>query len=80
MQRRYILDLLAKTNMTDAKPVSTLMQTSPKLTLSDGSSLTDASQYRSVVGILQYLAFIRPDISITVNRLSQFMHQPTDSH
>lgn len=80
MQRQYILELLAKTNMTDAKPVSTPMQTSPKLTLSDGSSLTDASQYRSVVGILQYFVFTRPYISFTVNRLSQFMHQPTDSH
>ena len=66
--------------MTDAKPVSTPMQTSPKLTLSDGSSLTDASQYRSVVGILQYFVFTRPYISFTVNRLSQFMHNPTTEH
>ena len=31
MQTRYILDLLTKTNMIDAKPVSTPMQETPKL-------------------------------------------------
>lgn len=80
MQRRYILDLLGRTNMLDAKTVSTPMQTTPKLTLKDSPPLSDASQYRSIVGSLQYLAFTRPDISYAVNRLSQFMHQPTECH
>lgn len=80
MQRRYILDLLSRTNMLDAKTVSTPMQTTPKLTLKDSPPLTDASQYRSIVGSLQYLAFTRPDISFAVSKLSQFMHQPTECH
>lgn len=80
MQRKYIADLLAKNNMTDAKPVTTPLPTSPKLTLTTGEPLPDASQYRSVVGSLQYLAFTRPDISYAVNRLSQFMHKPTHDH
>lgn len=80
MQRRYILDLLARTNMFDAKIVSTPMQTTPKLRLRDGPILSDASQYRSIVGSLQYLAFTRPDISFAVSKLSQFMHQPTECH
>ena len=80
MQRRYILDLLTKTNMLDAKPVSTPMQTTPKLKLLDGTALSDPSQYRSVVGSLQYLSFTRPDISFSVNRLSQFMHRPSEVH
>lgn len=65
-QRKYIADLLAKHNMLDAKPVST--------------PLHDASQYRSLVGSFQYLAFTRPDLSYAVNRLSQFMHRPTQEH
>lgn len=80
MQRRYILDLLAKNNMTEAKQVSTPLPSSPKLTLASGIPLQDPSQYRSVVGSLQYLGFTRPDITYAVNRLSQFMHKPTDEH
>ena len=80
MQRKYITDLLHKNNMTDAKPVSTPMQTTPKLTLGSGAPLQDGSQYRSLVRSFQYLAFTRPDISYAVNRLSQFMHKPTVDH
>ncbi|KAG7565206.1 Integrase catalytic core [Arabidopsis suecica] len=80
MQRKYIADLLAKTNMMTANAVSTPMQASPKLTLHTGSALDDASEYRKVVGSLQYLAFTRPDISFAVNKLSQFMHRPTTEH
>lgn len=80
MQRRYIQDLLAKNNMLDAKKVATPLPSSPKLTQSTGTPLSDATQYRSVVGSLQYLAFTRPDITYAVNRLSQFMHKPTDEH
>jgi len=32
------------------------------------------------MGALQYLTFMRPDISFVVNRVCQFMHGPTDSH
>lgn len=80
VQRRYIPDLLTRTNMLDAKTVSTPMQTTPKFKLNDSSLLVDASQYRSIVGSLQYLAFTRPNISFAVNMLSQFMHQPTENH
>lgn len=79
-QRRYILDLLDRTNMLGAKPVTTPMATSPKLTLHSGTRLLDPTEYRSVVGSLQYLAFTRPDISFSVNKLSQFMHSPTTDH
>ncbi|XP_019091190.1 PREDICTED: uncharacterized protein LOC109128754 [Camelina sativa] len=80
MQRKYIHDLLLKTNMSDAKLVSTPLSTTPKLTLTSGAPLADPSQYRSVVGSLQYLSFTRPDLSYAVSRLSQFMHRPTQDH
>ncbi|XP_019090996.1 PREDICTED: uncharacterized protein LOC109128647 [Camelina sativa] len=79
MQRKYITDLLAKTHMLDAKPVTTLMTQKP-LTLYTGTPLATATEYRMVVGSLQYLAFTRPDIAFAVNRLSQFMHKPTSDH
>lgn len=79
-QHRHISDLLVKFNMTGAKEVHTPMSTSEKLILDDGSSSVDATSYRQLVGSLQYLAITRPDVSFVVNRLSQFMHAPTQLH
>ena len=43
-QRRYILDILAKTNMQDIKSVITSMPTHPALHLHSGSSLSDPTE------------------------------------
>ena len=80
MQKKYVIDLLTKTNMLHAKPVASPLASSPKLTLHSGTTLSDPREYRRVVGSLQYLALTRPDISYAVNCLSQFMHQPTTDH
>ena len=56
------------------------MATSNLLFLSDGSPLTDATTFRQLVGGLQYMSLTRPNISFIVNKLSQFMHRPTESH
>ncbi|KAL5820074.1 hypothetical protein ACOSQ4_023916 [Xanthoceras sorbifolium] len=79
-QQKYIRDLLAKTNMSDAKPVSTPLSLTDPLKLDDGSPSTDSTQYRQVIGSLQYLSLTRPDVSFVVNKLSQFMHRPTSNH
>ncbi|RVW26307.1 Retrovirus-related Pol polyprotein from transposon RE1 [Vitis vinifera] len=76
-QRKYIADLLNRTHMTEAKPAPTPLATSPILTLQSGTPLSDPTEYRTVVGSLQYLSLTRPDIAYTMNKLSQFMHQPT---
>ena len=77
MQQKYITNLLIKHNMLDAKPVTTPLPTSPQLILDSGDPLPNASQYRSIVGSLQYISFTRTDISFAVNKLSQFVHKPT---
>ena len=79
-QTKYITDLLVRTNMADAKPVASPMLSNEHLTLLSGTSLTDGTTYRSVVGALQYLQFTRPDVAFAVNKFSQFMHRPTDIH
>jgi hypothetical protein len=79
-QQRYILDLLKKSNMTDAKPVKTPMSTAHALSLISGEPLTDPTSYRNLVGALQYLSLTRLDISFAVNKVSQFMHRPTSHH
>ncbi|XP_026450683.1 uncharacterized protein LOC113350777 [Papaver somniferum] len=48
---------------------------------SDHSTLlTDATEYRIIVGALQYLTFTRPDIAYVVKKACQFMHAPTEFH
>lgn len=79
-QRKYVVDLVHKYHMSDAKPVTTPMASSPKLTINSGASLSDPSDYRRLVRSLQNISFTRPDIAFAVNRLSQFMHHPTEDH
>jgi hypothetical protein len=79
-QQRYIHDLLTKTNMLLAKPISTPLSASTTLSRFEGSTITDPTSYRSTVGSLQYLSLTRPDIAFAVNKVSQFMQDPRDSH
>lgn len=78
-QRKYILDLLQKMNMSDAKPVATPIATTPKLTKA-GTKHSNLTEYRTLMGSLQYLSFTQLDIAYAVNKLSQFMHSPTAEH
>nr|XP_028960693.1 uncharacterized protein LOC114825838 [Malus domestica] len=64
--------------MEGAKPCSTPLST----TKLDHSYplLENASEYRSLVGALQYLTGTRPDLSFAVNLVCQFMHSPRLSY
>jgi hypothetical protein len=68
--------------MLKCKPVSTPMSVTEKLSADTGVPLAaeDATQYRSIVGGLQYLTITRPDISFAVNRVCQYLHAPRDTH
>ena len=48
--------------------------------LVDGNAPTDATQYRQILGSVQYLSLTGLDVSFAVNKLSQFMHRPTINH
>lgn len=79
-QSKYIRDLLCRVKMECARSVPTPMNTGEKL-LTYGSDLMDNPQhYRSVVGALQYITVTRPEISFCVNKVCQFMQQPSLSH
>ena len=79
-QARHILDLLSLHKMDGAKDTITPMCSSTYLTHTDGTSQIDPTPYRQLVGGLQYLSITRPDICFAVNRLSQYMHSPTETH
>jgi hypothetical protein len=56
-QDKYASDLLQRVGMGNCKPVSTPLSTSEKLSTFEGIALGqhDTTQYRSIVGSLQYL-------------------------
>ncbi|XP_019053342.1 PREDICTED: uncharacterized protein LOC109114719 [Nelumbo nucifera] len=56
------------------------MAASTRLDVTHGSPLPDATEYRSVVGALQYITLTRPNINFSVNKVFQFMKKPTDVH
>ncbi|XP_019168916.1 PREDICTED: uncharacterized protein LOC109164824 [Ipomoea nil] len=78
-QRRYMQDILSRSGMTDCKALATpALVTRP--TTSSSASFENPTQYRRIVGALQYLTITRPDLAYSVNRLCQFIHSPTDDH
>uniref|UniRef100_A0A2N9I3B6 Uncharacterized protein n=1 Tax=Fagus sylvatica TaxID=28930 RepID=A0A2N9I3B6_FAGSY len=79
-QQRYIMDLLIRTKMNEAKPITTPMASTTSLSAFEGEPFPDHTLYRSTVGALQYLGLTRPDIAFPVNKLSQFMQKPTLHH
>ncbi|KAG8480057.1 hypothetical protein CXB51_025173 [Gossypium anomalum] len=79
-QTKYIRDLLARSSLSNAKPVPIPMVSFSRLSKSDGDPLSDPTEYRSLAGALQYVVLTRPDIAYAVNRICQFMHSPTTVH
>jgi hypothetical protein len=78
-QSHYALTILNRCNMLHCKPMSTHLEVKFKID-ADTTSIANPSQFRRIVGALQYLTLTRPDLSYSVNYVSQFMHNPTITH
>ncbi|XP_028784414.1 uncharacterized protein LOC114740432 [Neltuma alba] len=82
----YILGLLFETGMTGCKPLGVPMAQNLKLLAYNEKKnrakdlLKEARKYRRLVGKLIYLTITQPDISYSVQTLSQFMQMPTKAH
>ncbi|KAJ9551850.1 hypothetical protein OSB04_015895 [Centaurea solstitialis] len=79
-QQKYIMELLQKAGLSNAKSASSPISTSANLALNDNSLFDNPVKYRQVVGALQYATFTRPDITYAINKVCQFMHSPTENH
>lgn len=79
-QAKYIADILVKHKMAYSSLVSTPMSTGHSLTKNSKAVISNASQYRSIVGALQYVTLTRPEIAFSINKLSQFLASPTVDH
>ncbi|XP_071723866.1 uncharacterized mitochondrial protein AtMg00810-like [Rutidosis leptorrhynchoides] len=95
-QRKYAMELISELGLSGAKPVCTPFEQNLKLTTKEYDDLIekqtegkakskdklmkDPRKFKRLVGRLLYLTITRPDICYSVNHISQFMHQPKESH
>jgi histone deacetylase 1/2 len=81
-QEKYEADILEKIGMKKCISMPTPLSFGEPLSLANRSLLgpEDSTQYRSIVGGLQYLTLTRPHISFLVNKVCQFLHAPTTTH
>ena len=79
-QRKYILDLLQDTRMENCKISPFPLPKGLKLSTLTGDLLANPESYRRLIGKLLYLNMTRPDISYSVQQLSQFLSAPRAPH
>jgi hypothetical protein len=71
-QAKYTNELMKKFNMTELKPVSTLISTAMSLGPDEDGEAMDQREYRSMIDSLLYLTTTRPDIQFVVGLCSRF--------
>ncbi|XP_016544303.2 uncharacterized mitochondrial protein AtMg00810-like [Capsicum annuum] len=88
-QRKYILELIAETGLSGAKPDITPLECNTRLTSIEydhatgakgDELLSDIFSYQRLVGKLMYATITRLDINFVVQALRQFMQHPKKSH
>jgi hypothetical protein len=66
--------------MAGAKPCTSLMHPGLQLSKFSGTPLSDPTQYQMTIRALQYATITRSDITFLVNKVSQFLANPTYEH
>jgi hypothetical protein len=79
-QKQYMVELLDRAWMSECKPCLTLVDTNLKVASADGAPVTDASEFCSLAGALQWFTFTRPDIAYVVRQVCLHMHSPREPH
>lgn len=79
-QQKYIVDLLIEIGMLGCKATDTPIEPNHKLGEVPEDSVVDKGSYQRLVGRLIYLAHTRLDITYAVGMVSQFRHNPKETH
>ncbi|PKU70166.1 Retrovirus-related Pol polyprotein from transposon TNT 1-94 [Dendrobium catenatum] len=79
-QEKYVHQILAQAHLSDCKELANPSCTKIPDSFNPEPFLHNSNLYRSLTGSLQYLTITRPDISYSVNQLSQHMHDPQPKH
>ena len=77
---KYLNEILTKFDLKNCNGLDTPLATTEKLTKHVGEKCADSTQYRKVIGGLQYAVLTRPEIAYAVNKLSQFMANPLQAY
>lgn len=79
-QAKFTKELFSAAPFPSHKLVVTPLPHSLKLNANGTSLRSDPTEYRSLVGKLNFLTHTRYDLSYTVQHLSQYMHSPREAH
>lgn len=79
-QRKYALDILSESGLSEAKSSKIPMGRQIDLKNDNSKYISNPTFYRKLVGKLIYLNITRPDIIFPIHWLSQFMSEPKEIH
>ncbi|KAL2230795.1 UNVERIFIED_CONTAM: Retrovirus-related Pol polyprotein from transposon RE2 [Sesamum indicum] len=79
-QTKYVIDIIRDIGLCKSRPASTPFPQGLRLQSTSDDLLPRPDSYRLLVDRLLYLGFTRPDISHSVQQLSQFLTHPCESH
>lgn len=80
LQSKYISELLHHAGLSHLKSCPTPAVTGKRFSTFEREPMSNPTLYRSILGALQYLTHTRPDISYIVDKLNQYLQQPTEIH
>ena len=79
-QTKYVKELLKKFNMKEAKDMKTPMHPTTYLGLDEESTKVDRTQYRTMIGLLLYLAASRLNVMFSVCLCARFQKEQREVH
>jgi len=79
-QSKYIQELLDHFEFSKHKLICTPLPFCTTLSLMARELLYDPTNYRSMVGAVQYVTMTKPNIAYVVHLVFQFMHAPPITH
>jgi len=79
-QNKYMKEILEKFKMESCNSVSTLVETSIKLSKERDGLVIEPTLYKSLVGSLRYLTITRLDIVYRVGLVSRYLETPMEAH
>ena len=74
------MEIMDKADMTNCKPASTPVDTSPKLGVVARPHVANPTENQSLTGTQQYLTFTRPDMAYDVQQICLHMDNTRDQH